>query len=78
MKNVLTELRHTIFQIFRGTDNVGAMVVFENGKPAKRKYRIFKIKSFEGADDYAAMREVIYRRFRHALEEEEQVEKGTL
>lgn len=52
------------------------MVVFENGKPAKRKYRIFKIKSFEGADDYAAMREVIYRRFRHALEEEEQVEKG--
>ena len=37
-----------------------------------------KIKSFEGADDYAAMREVIYRRFRHALEEEEQVEKGTL
>ena len=54
------------------------MVVFENGKPAKRKYRIFKIKSFEGADDYAAMREVIYRRFRHALEEEEQVEKGTL
>ena len=62
----------------QGTDNVGAMVVFENGKPAKRKYRIFKIKSFEGADDYAAMREVIYRRFRHALEEEEQVEKGTL
>ena len=36
----------------QGTDNVGAMAVFENGRPAKRKYRIFKIKSFEGADDY--------------------------
>ena len=54
----------------QGADNVGAMAVFENGKPAKRKYRIFKIKSFEGADDYGAMKEVIYRRFRHAREEE--------
>ena len=62
----------------QGSDNVGAMAVFENGKSAKRKYRIFKIKSFEGADDYAAMREVIYRRFRRALEEEEQIENGTL
>lgn len=62
----------------QGEDNVGGMVVFENGRPAKRKYRIFKIKSFEGADDYAAMREVIYRRFRHALEEEEQIDSGTL
>lgn len=62
----------------QGEDNVGGMVVFENGRPAKRKYRIFKIKSFEGADDYAAMREVIYRRFRHALEEEEQIDCGTL
>ncbi len=62
----------------QGADNVGAMVVFENGKPVKRKYRLFKIKSFEGADDYAAMREVIYRRFRHALEEEEQIENGIM
>ncbi|MBQ8300689.1 MAG: excinuclease ABC subunit UvrC [Clostridia bacterium] len=62
----------------QGADNVGAMVVFENGKTAKRKYRLFKIKSFEGADDYASMREVIYRRFRHALDEEEQIEQGTL
>lgn len=62
----------------QGSDNVGGMAVFENGKSAKRKYRIFKIKSFEGADDYAAMREIIYRRFRHALEEEEQIEKGML
>lgn len=62
----------------QGSDNVGAMVVFEKGKPAKRKYRLFKIKSFEGADDYAAMREVIYRRMRHALEEEEEIKEGRL
>lgn len=62
----------------QGQDNVGGMVVFENGRPAKKKYRIFKIKSFEGADDYAAMREVIYRRFRHALEEEEQIKCGKM
>lgn len=62
----------------QGSDDVGAMTVFENGKPAKRKYRLFKIKSFEGADDYSAMREVIYRRFRHALEEEEQIARGEI
>ncbi|MDY3030433.1 MAG: excinuclease ABC subunit UvrC [Clostridia bacterium] len=62
----------------QGEDNVGAMAVFENGRPAKRKYRIFKIKSFEGADDYAAMREVIYRRFRHALEEERDISEGKM
>ena len=62
----------------QGTDNVGAMVVFENGRAAKRKHRLFKIKSFEGADDYAAMREVIYRRFRHALEEEDQIRTGKM
>lgn len=62
----------------QGQDNVGGMVVFENGKSAKRKYRIFKIKSFEGADDYASMREVIYRRFRHALDEEEMIQKGEM
>ncbi len=62
----------------QGADNVAGMVVFENGKKAKRKYRLFKIKSFDGADDYAAMSEVIYRRFRHALGEEEQIKAGTM
>ena len=62
----------------QGEDNVGAMVVFENGRAAKRKHRLFKIKSFEGANDYAAMREVIYRRFRHALDEEDQIRTGKL
>ena len=62
----------------QGADNVAAMVVFVNGKPSKKDYRNFKIKSFEGANDYLAMQEVIYRRFRHAREEELQIEKGEL
>ena len=46
-----------------GTENVAGMVVFENGKPLKSAYRKFKIKSFEGQDDYASMNEVLTRRF---------------
>lgn len=46
-----------------GTENVGAMVVFKNGKPMKSAYRKFKIKGFEGQDDYASMNEVLRRRF---------------
>lgn len=62
----------------QGSDNVAAMTVFEYGRPAKRKYRRFKVKTVEGADDYASMREVIYRRFRHGLEEEQQIAAGEL
>lgn len=61
-----------------GSDNVASMVVFVNGKPSKKDYRHFKIKSFEGANDFLAMQEVIYRRFRHAKEEEDNIEKGVL
>lgn len=61
-----------------GSDNVASMVVFVNGKPSKKDYRQFKIKSFEGANDYLAMQEVIYRRFRHAAEEEKQIDEGKL
>lgn len=61
-----------------GTDNVSSMVVFENGKPANKKYRKFKIRTVEGSDDYASMQETLYRRFRHALEEEEQIETGAI
>lgn len=52
-----------------GTENVGAMAVFVDGKPKKEQYRRFKIKTVEGADDYASMREVLTRRFRRGLEE---------
>ena len=44
-------------------DNVAGMVVFKNGKPLKRAYRTFNIKSFAGQDDYGSMREVLSRRF---------------
>ena len=46
----------------QGTDYVGSMVVLEDGLPLKRDYRKFKIKSGQGNDDYAAMREVLTRR----------------
>ncbi|MGT2682084.1 excinuclease ABC subunit UvrC [Streptococcus porci] len=46
-----------------GTSPVSAMVVFENGKPAKKEYRKYKIKTVQGPDDYASMREVIRRRY---------------
>ncbi len=61
-----------------GSDNVASMVVFVNGKPSKKDYRHFKIKSLEGANDFLAMQEVIYRRFRHAKDEEKKIEEGTL
>ena len=46
-----------------GTENVAGMVVFEGGKPLKSAYRKFKIRSFEGQDDFASMNEVLTRRF---------------
>lgn len=52
-----------------GFANVGSMVVFEKGKPKKSDYRKFNIKTVSGPDDYACMREVLTRRFRHGIEE---------
>ena len=49
-----------------GVDSVGGMVVFENGRPQRKSYRKFKIKTVDGPDDYSSMQEVIYRRFRRA------------
>lgn len=46
-----------------GTENVAGMVVYKNGKPLKSAYKKFKIKGFDGQDDYASMVEVISRRF---------------
>lgn len=46
-----------------GTENVAGMVVYKNGKPLKSAYRKFRIKGFDGQDDYASMAEVISRRF---------------
>lgn len=52
-----------------GTNPVSAMVVFIDGKPAKKEYRKYKIKTVTGPDDYASMREVIYRRYSRVLKE---------
>ncbi|WP_438832813.1 excinuclease ABC subunit UvrC [Streptococcus pluranimalium] len=52
-----------------GTSPVSAMVVFENGKPNKKEYRKYKIKTVEGPDDYASMREVIRRRYERVKKE---------
>ena len=46
-----------------GTENVAGMVVYKNGRPLKSAYRKFKIKGFEGQDDYASMAETLTRRF---------------
>ncbi|MCM3669854.1 excinuclease ABC subunit UvrC [Mesobacillus maritimus] len=53
----------------QGTNPVSAMVVFVDGKPAKREYRKYKIKTVEGPDDYESMREVVRRRYTRVLKE---------
>ncbi|HEM7285693.1 TPA: excinuclease ABC subunit UvrC [Enterococcus faecium] len=52
-----------------GTNPVAAMVVFIDGKPARKEYRKYKIKTVNGPDDYASMREVIYRRYSRVIRE---------
>lgn len=54
----------------QGTNAVSACVVFKDGKPSKKDYRIFNIKTVEGPDDFASMEEVIYRRYKRILEED--------
>ncbi len=74
--SVLEELRETLgldklpeyiesydISNLAGTENVAGMIVYKNGRPLKSAYRKFKIKGFEGQDDYASMAEVITRRF---------------
>lgn len=53
----------------QGTSPVSAMVVFVNGKPSKKDYRKYKIKTVVGPDDYASMREVIHRRYSRVLKD---------
>ena len=58
-----------------GFENVGSMVVYEKGKPKRSDYRKFKIKTVAGPDDYACMKEVLTRRFRHGMEETKELEE---
>ncbi|MBW2937117.1 excinuclease ABC subunit UvrC [Aureisphaera sp. CAU 1614] len=53
----------------QGTHPVAACVVFKNGKPSKKDYRKFNIKTVEGPDDFASMEEVVYRRYKRLLDE---------
>ena len=55
----------------QGTHPVAACVVFKNGKPSKKDYRHFNIKTVEGPDDFASMEEVVYRRYKRLVEEEQ-------
>ena len=55
----------------QGTNPVAACVVFKNGKPSKKEYRHFNIKTVEGPDDYASMEEVVYRRYKRLQDEEQ-------
>lgn len=54
-----------------GFASVGSMIVYEKGKPKRNDYRKFRIKSVQGPDDYASMKEVLTRRFQHGLKERE-------
>ncbi|MGG0303190.1 excinuclease ABC subunit C [Bacillus albus] len=53
----------------QGTNPVSAMIAFIDGKPAKKEYRKYKIKTVQGPDDYESMREVVRRRYTRALKE---------
>jgi excinuclease ABC subunit C len=55
----------------QGTNPVAACVVFKNGKPSKKEYRHFNIKTVEGPDDFASMEEVVYRRYKRLLAEDQ-------
>ncbi len=55
----------------QGSDPVAACVVFKNGKPSKKEYRHFNIKTVEGPDDFASMEEVVFRRYKRLLNEDE-------
>lgn len=62
----------------QGAEAVASMVVFEEGKPRKDQYRRFKIRTVEGPDDFASMKEVISRRFSRGLEEQQLLRSGQI
>lgn len=60
-----------IYRILQVGKTVGAMIVFENARPKRNSYRKFKIRDLEGQNDYAAMAQMLTRRFKHLLEGDE-------
>jgi excinuclease ABC subunit C len=57
----------------QGTNPVAACVVFKNGKPSKKEYRLFNIKTVVGPDDYKSMEEVVLRRYRRLINEKKKL-----
>ncbi len=55
----------------QGTNPVASCVVFKNAKPSKKDYRHFNVKTVEGPDDFASMREIVYRRYKRLLDEKQ-------
>ncbi len=70
MQNLPTHIECFDNSNLQGSFPVAACVVFINGRPAKREYRHFNVKSVEGIDDFASMDEVVTRRYRRLVEEE--------
>lgn len=60
-----------------GFESVGSMIVYEKGKPKRSDYRKFKLRTVQGPDDYASMYEVLTRRFRHGLQEQQELGDGS-
>ena len=61
-----------------GIDSVGSMVVFNKGVPQNTQYRRFKIKNVKGANDYASIKEIIYRRFKRGFKEIDEIKEFNL
>jgi excinuclease ABC subunit C len=57
----------------QGTNPVAAMVYFQNGKPLKKEYRHFNIKTVVGPDDFASMKEIVTRRYKRLIEEQKEM-----
>jgi excinuclease ABC subunit C len=73
MKDLPTHIECFDNSNFHGSYPVAACVVFKNAKPAKKDYRHFNIKTVEGPDDFASMDEVVYRRYKRLMDENQKL-----
>ena len=69
LKNKPTHIECFDNSNIQGNNPVAACVVFKNGKPSKKEYRHFNIKTVVGPDDFGSMEEVVHRRYRRLVEE---------
>ena len=76
LKNIPKYIEAYDISNLKGTDNVGCMVVFKDGKPFKSAYRKFKIKDVTGQDDYGSMKEMLSRRFDEYLKNEKNADNA--